>query len=49
VTAHPTAEWIAQQNYRSVSLEGGPTLPDPRSGHDLRCCRHAPITSHGHP
>src|SRR5258708_10661418 len=30
-----------------VRLQG--RVPDPRSGRDLRCCRHAPITSHGHP
>ena len=49
VTAHPTAEWIAQQITEAFPWTRGPTLPDPRSRRDLRCCRHAPITSHGHP
>ena len=32
-----------------LPLERGPTLPDPRSGRDLRCRCQAPITGHGYP
>lgn len=42
VTAHPTAGWIAQQLTEAFSWNEAP-----RSGWDLRCCGHAPITSHG--
>jgi hypothetical protein len=49
VTAHPTAKWIAQQITEALSLERGSALPDSRPRWDLRCCCHAPATSHGHP
>jgi hypothetical protein len=44
VTAHPTAEWIAQQITEAFP---DPALSHPRSRRDLRCCRPAPFTSHG--
>jgi hypothetical protein len=46
VTTHPTAEWVSDN--RGVSLGYGSALYDPRSGSNLRHCRHAPIACHGH-
>jgi hypothetical protein len=49
VTAHPTAEWIAQQITEAFPWSESPRyLIRDRDG-GLRCCGHAPITSHGHP
>jgi hypothetical protein len=49
VTTNPTAEWVCTSDNRGFSLGHGPALYDPRSGSNLRHCRHAPIARHGHP
>jgi len=36
-------------DYRSIPLERGATLSDPRSRRGLRSRCQAPITGHGHP
>jgi hypothetical protein len=48
VTTNPTAEWIAGQITEAFSWDTAP-LYDPRSGSNLRHCRHATIACHGHP
>ena len=42
VTAHPTAEWIANQLTESCGWERAPALSDPRPGCLLRPCVHPP-------
>jgi hypothetical protein len=46
VTAHPTAEWIA--NHASVRLEAGPSLSDPRPGRGLWRSLYSKSSIHGH-
>ena len=49
VTAHPTAEWIAQQIVEAFPWNEAPRYLIARSRCDLRCSGQAPIKSHGHP
>jgi hypothetical protein len=44
-----TTEWIAQQITEAFPWREAPRYLIPRSGRDLRCCRHAPTTCYGHP
>jgi hypothetical protein len=49
VTTNPTAESVACRITEAFPLERGAALYDPRSGSNLRHCRHAPVACHGHP
>jgi hypothetical protein len=49
VTASPSAELGCAPDHRSISLERGSALPDPRSGWHLRHNRNSAIARHGYP
>ena len=48
VTAHPTAEWIANQTHASVRLGASSPLSDPRPGRGLWRGLHPKTSIHGH-
>ena len=48
VTAHPTAEWIANQITEACGWEAGPSLSDPRPGRGLWRGLYPKTSIHGH-